>query len=175
MKCAHKTRHNASCDRPAADRHTTRRWSLGLLLLYSVYCSILQCICYCAPCTVFIATRKFACRSIQVYDPQLYLVGATIYGRSTVVGEARIFSAGCTLVDQKSHDFLVITLCYMVIIYVIYWYTAATNYLCISSAGVHLAKFSPIFASIQQKMPTNFFRRPGEVHLYPLHPLATPM
>ena len=39
------------------------------------------------------------------------------------------------------------------LIYVI----SATNYLFISSAGVHLTKFSPIFASFQQKCLENFF------------------
>ena len=48
----------------------------------------------------------------------------------------------------------------------------ATNYLYISSAGVHLAKFSPIFASFQQKSLEKIFRRPGGA---PAPPLATPM
>ena len=50
----------------------------------------------------------------------------------------------------------------------------ATNYLFISSARVHLTKFSPIFASFQQKCLDNFFRCLGGAVNH-VHSLATPM
>ena len=66
--------------------------------------------------------------------------------------------------------FLVITLSYTVI-YVIYCHQLPFYFIC----GVHLTKFSPIFASFQQQMPRKlFFRRSGGAPA-PLHPLATPM
>ena len=86
-----------------------------------------------------------------------YLSVAFLSSVAVNVGVARIFSGGGRvhfLLQQKSDDlFLVIALPYMVI-YVIH---TATNYLFISSAGVHLTKFSPIFASFQQKIPRKIF------------------
>jgi len=49
----------------------------------------------------------------------------------------------------------------------------ATNYVFISSAGVHLTKFSSISASFQQKCLEIFFVALEGVHLHPLHPLAS--
>jgi len=56
--------------------------------------------------------------------------------------------------------------------------TDATDYLFISSAGVHLTKFSPIFASFQEKCLEKIFSVALGVYLHllaHLHPLATPM
>jgi len=71
------------------------------------------------------------------------------------------FHWGVHFLYQKSDDlFLVIALCYMVVCIHIYCYQP-TNYLFISSAGVHLTKLSPIFASLPQKNLEKNFRRPG--------------
>ena len=51
------------------------------------------------------------------------------------------------------------------LIYVIYCH----QLLFISSAGVHHTKFSPIFASFQQKCLEKFFFVAMGVHLHPLH------
>ena len=51
----------------------------------------------------------------------------------------------------------------------------ATTYLFMSSAGVHIPNFSPIFPHFNKKCLEIFFCHPGGVHLHPLHPLATPM
>ena len=53
------------------------------------------------------------------------------------------------------------------------WSHTATTFLPhLQGGGVHLAKFSPIFASFQQKSLENIFFVALGVHL---HPLATPM
>jgi len=71
------------------------------------------------------------------------------------------------LLDQKSDDLLIaITLSYMCS----YTSYTATNYLFISSAGVHLAKFSSIFASFQQKCLEKNFRRPRGAPAPPASP-----
>ena len=45
----------------------------------------------------------------------------------------------------------------------------------ISSAGVHLAKFTPFLPHFNKNCLENFFPSPRRVHLHPLNPLATPM
>jgi len=73
------------------------------------------------------------------------------------LGVAKIFS-GCTFFLTKN------LMTYFHLSPSLTWsYTSytATNYFFIASAGVRLTKFSPSFASFQQKCLENFFRRPG--------------
>jgi len=98
-------------------------------------------------------------------------VSKLLIDRGWCIGVARIFSGVHFLLDQKYDDlFLAITLFYMVI-YVIYRHQLHFYLIC----GVHLTKFSPIFASFQQKCLENFFFVALGVHLHPLHSLATPI
>ena len=69
-----------------------------------------------------------------------------MYSGRSVVGETQLL----TQIFQSSPS--------LRLSYVSY---TATNYLFISSAGVHRTKFSPIFASFQQKCLEKFFRLPG--------------
>ena len=77
-------------------------------------------------------------------------------------GVATIVSAGDALFFAKHRmTFLVVTLSCMLVHGVIY----ATDYLFISSAGVHLTKFSPISASFQEKCLKKIFSVALGVHL----------
>ena len=77
------------------------------------------------------------------------------------------FLWGALLLDQKSDDlFLVITLLFYVVIYVIYCHQLPFYLIC----GGAPHQIQPHFCLIPTKMPRNFFSSPWEVHLHPLHP-----